>query len=84
MQVSSELSLNGKLFVEFVALIYLSYVKHKMQEANLFDKWTMQGLLDELDTIELFEAPEQGCILGEFTKKQEEFYQALEVKPPSL
>ncbi len=27
MQVSSELSLNGKLFVEFVALIYLSYVK---------------------------------------------------------
>lgn len=84
MQVSSELSLNGKLFVEFVALIYLSYVKKKMQEANLFDKWTMQGLLDELDTIELFEAPEQGRILGEFTKKQEEIYQALEVKPPSL
>ncbi|MDK2866958.1 MAG: hypothetical protein PWP38_1273, partial [Clostridiales bacterium] len=31
MQVSSELSLNGKLFVEFIALIYLSYVKKKMQ-----------------------------------------------------
>jgi len=30
--VSSESSLEGKLFVEFVALIYLSYIKKKMQE----------------------------------------------------
>lgn len=84
LQVSSELSLNGKIFVEFIALIYLSYVKKKMQDANLFDKWTLQGLLDELDTIELFEAPEQGRLLGEVTKKQEDIYTKLGVKPPSL
>jgi len=84
MQVSSELSLNGKIFVEFVALIYLSYVKKSMQDANLFEQWTLQGLLDELDTIERFEAPEQGCILGEVTKKQAEIYEALGVQPPSL
>ncbi|MBK5263498.1 MAG: IS1634 family transposase [Peptostreptococcaceae bacterium] len=84
MQVSSELALNGKLFVEFVALIYLSYVKKKMQDANLFEKWTLQGLLDELDTIELFEAPEHGRLMGEVTKKQENIYKALGVKPPSL
>ena len=34
-QVSSELSLNGKLFVEFVALIYLSYIKKKMQDTEI-------------------------------------------------
>ena len=84
MQVSSELSLNGKLFVGFIALIYLSYVKKQMQNAGLFEKWTMQGLLDELDTIELFEAPEHGRVLGEVTKKQEELYTALGVIPPSL
>ncbi len=84
MQVSSELSLNGKLFVEFIALIYLSYVKKKMQDAGLFEKWTLQGLLDELDTIELFESPEHGRLLGEVTKKQEEIYNALGVEPPSL
>lgn len=84
MQVSSELSLNGKLFVEFVALIYLSYVKKKMQDAGLFQKWTLQGLLDELDTIERFESPEHGRLLGEVTKKQEEIYTALGVDPPSL
>ena len=84
MQVSSELSLNGKLFVEFVALIYLSYVKKKMQDAKLFEKWTIQGLLDELDMIELFEAPEHGRILGEVTKKQADIYKALGIDPPSL
>ncbi|MDD4297853.1 MAG: IS1634 family transposase [Ruminiclostridium sp.] len=84
MQVSSELSLNGKLFVGFIALIYMSYVKKKMQDAGLFDKWTLQGLLDELDVIELFEAPSHGRILGEITKKQKELYHALGVEPPSL
>jgi len=84
MQVSSELSLNGKLFVEFVALIYLSYVKKGMLDAGLFDKWTLQGLLDELDTIELFEAPGHGRVLGEVTDKQSKLYEALGVEPPSL
>lgn len=84
MEVSSELSLNGKLFVEFIALIYLSYVKKKMQDAGLFDKWTLQGLLDELDTIELFEAPEHGRVLGEITEKQRNLYKALGIEPPSL
>jgi transposase len=69
MQVSSELSLNGKLFVEFIALIYLSYIKKKMQDASLFDKWTLQGLMDELDVVELFEAPGHGRVLGEVTEK---------------
>ncbi len=84
MQVSSELSLNGKLFIEFIALIYLSYVKKKMQDAKLFESWTLQGLLDELDTIELFEAPGYGRILGEVTEKQQAIFKAMGVEPPSL
>lgn len=55
-----------------------------MQDAGLFEKWTLQGLLDELDTIELFECPEHGRLLGEVTKKQGEIYVVLGVNPPSL
>ena len=84
MQVSSELSLNGKIFVEFVALIYLSYVKTRMQETKLFEKWTLQGLLDELDTVELFESSEYGRVLGEITQKQKDIYAALGIRMPSL
>ena len=55
-----------------------------MQDAKLFDTWTLQGLLDELDVIELFEAPDHGRILGEITDKQKKLYGALGVMPPSL
>lgn len=81
-QVSSELSLNGKLFVEFIALIYLSYIKKAMQDAKLFSLWTMQGLLDELDTIERLQAPGHGRVLGEITDKQEKLFLSLGVPPP--
>ncbi|MEA1974710.1 MAG: hypothetical protein U9N10_04015 [Bacillota bacterium] len=30
--VSSDLSLDGKLFIEFIALIFLSYIKRQIQE----------------------------------------------------
>jgi hypothetical protein len=44
----------------------------------------LQGLLDELDVIKLFEAPDQGRVLGEITEKQKELYEKLGVEPPSL
>ena len=40
-EVSSDQSLDGKLFVEFIALIYLSYIKKMMQDKNLFKRYTM-------------------------------------------
>ena len=82
--VSSETSLNGKLFEEIIAMIYHSYNKKRIQEEDLFRKWTLQGLLDELDLVECFEAPGYGKMLGEMTKKQEDLYQKLGIDPPSL
>ena len=78
---SSESSLEGKLFVEFVALIYLSYIKNKMEEAGLFSRYTMHELLDELDVIECFTEPGKAPIQGEVLKKQEQLYIDLGVKP---
>lgn len=81
--VSSEQSLDGKLFVEFIALIYLSYVKKRMQEADLFRDYTLQGLLDKLDVIECFERPGQRPLVGEVLEKQREIYEHMGVQPPT-
>lgn len=81
--VSSEQSLDGKLFVEFVALIYLSYIKKQMQDTDLFKTYTMQSMLDKLDGIECFEAPGQKLRVGEFLEKQKEICISLGVEPPS-
>jgi transposase len=81
--VSSEQSLDGKLFIEFVALIYLSYIKKQMQVSGLFKRYTLQGVLDKLDVIECFETPGQQLRVGELLEKQKELYHALGVEPPS-
>ena len=80
--VSSEQSLDGKLFVQFIALIFLSYIKKKMQDNNLFKNYTMQEALDEFDVIECFEVPGQQLQVGEITKCQMDLYTKLGVTPP--
>jgi transposase len=81
--VSSEQSLDGKLFVQFIALIYLSYITRKMQENKLFKNHTLQDILDEFDIIECFEVPGQRLQVGETTKRQMELYTTFGVVPPS-
>lgn len=81
--VSSEQALDGKLFVEFVALIYLSYIKKAMQEKGLFGKYTLQGVLDQLDVIECFGRPGRDARIGEITKHQQDLYRDLGVEPPT-
>jgi len=81
--VSSEWSLEGKLFVEFVALIYLSCIKKRMRDSSLFKDYTLQGALDKLDVIECFESPGKEPRVGEVLEKQRQIYAALGVPPPT-
>ena len=81
--VSSEESLEGKLFVEFIALIYLSELQNRMRSHNLFQHHTLQGVLDELDLIECYQPPGKKPLASEMTKKQNDLYTDLGVKPPA-
>ena len=81
--VSSEKSLDGKLFVAFVALQYSSYIKKQMQEAGLFRNYTLQTLLDKIDVIECFENPGYALRIGEVLTKQKQIYEALGIVPPT-
>lgn len=81
--VSSERSLDGKLFVQFVALIFLSYIKKQMQDQGLFNSYTLQGVLDQLDVIECFKHPSKKLRVGEILSKQLDLYSKLGVLPPS-
>ena len=81
--VSSEQSLDGKLFVQFVALIYISYIKKQMQVNDLFKKYTLPSLLDKLDVIECFELPGRSLQVGEILEQQKRLYDDLGVSPPA-
>jgi transposase len=81
--VSSEENLEGKLFIQFVGLIYLAFIKRAMDKAGLFKDYTMQELFDELDVIEKYQQPGRAAWFGEITDKQRKLYIALGVTPPA-
>jgi len=81
--VSSEQSLDGKLFVAYIGLIYLSYIKKCMQEAELFKKYTISSLLDKFDVIECYEHPNKILKFGEITEKQKDLYKLMGINPPT-
>ena len=81
--VSSEDSLDGKLFVQFLALIYLSKIQKTMLDQDLYKTYTLRGLLDELDVIQRFDYPGKAPIYSEVTVKQAALFSAFGVKPLS-
>lgn len=81
--VSSEKGLDGKIFTEFIALILISYLDHKMKKSDLYKNYTMQALLDKLDVLECFENVNHSLRIGEMLNKQAEIYEALGVKAPT-
>ncbi len=83
MEASAEASLDGKLFVGFLALCYLFYIKKKMQENDLCKQYTLQALLDELDLIECFGQSDDGLYSGDITRRQMELYDAMGIVPPT-
>ena len=81
--VHSDQALAGKFFVQFLALIYVSYIHKHMRDNNLYQNYTMQSLLDSLDVIERYEYDGQRHHCGEITKKHQDLFYAFEVPPPT-
>lgn len=81
--VSSERSLEGKIFSEFVALIIISHLNKKMKTSKLYNKYTMSQMLDKLDVIECFDNSGHNLRIGEILTKQKDIYKALGVEVPS-
>lgn len=75
--VCSSENLEGKLFVQFIALIYVSYIHKVMKDNHLYKNHTMQTLLDDLDIIERFDYPEHKYHCSEITKSSVIFIHVL-------
>ncbi len=80
---SSERSLEGKLFVSYVGLILLSYLKKQMQDRALFEKYTMNEVFDKLDVIECYAYPEKRLQSRGLLDKQRDLYRVLGIEPPA-
>ena len=72
-------SLKGYLFIAFLALIMRMKLMRMMNEAELSKRYSVEGLLTELEKIKVMILPDGEKIVTEVTKKQREILDALQM-----
>ena len=73
-------SMRGRLFIQFIALILISYIHRVMSEKDLFKNDSMPELLEELDLLNTVQfSGRYGRVTSELTKKQKKFFAAFDV-----
>jgi len=71
---ASDRNLDGKLFIQFVAHMFVAAIDRTMKEKDLYRTHTMIDLLDTLDVIEQFQIPGQSPYMGEIPEEQKALY----------
>lgn len=76
-------TVDGRLFVQFIALIFMSALRKEMRATKLIEKYTVRELLLEMDPLtKIRYAGKYGQLLTEITKSQREILKALNIEPP--
>jgi transposase len=83
LRMHSSATADGRLFVQFVALIYISAIRKEMRKSVLIERYTVRELLEEMETLtKVTYSGRYGHILTEVTKPQREILENLSIKIP--
>jgi len=84
LRMHSSRTTDGRLFVQFIALIYVSALRRKMRQSKLIERYTVRELLQEMATLtQIKYSGKYGNILTEMTKPQREILTALNITIPT-
>jgi transposase len=78
-------TVDGRLFVQFIALILMSELRRAMRESRLIERYTVRELLLEMDPLtKIRYEGKYGTILTEVTKPQREILALLKIDLPKF
>lgn len=84
LRIHSSASMDGRLFVQFVALIFMSALRKKMRDTGLIERYTVRELLEEMETLtQIRYSGKYGRILTEVTKPQRQITESLGIDLPT-
>lgn len=84
LRMHSSATVDGRLFVQFIALIYMSALRKEMRQSGLIKRYTVRELLQEMNTLTKIKySGRYGHILTEITKSQREILEGLNIALPS-
>lgn len=82
LRMHSSEAVNGRLFVQFIALIYISALRNEMRASGLIKQYTVRELLQEMETLTKIKySGKYGHVLTELTKQQREILKCLNIDP---
>ena len=80
LRMQSAATVDGRLFVQFIALILVSALRKQMRDTSLIEKYTVRELLREMETLtKINYSGKYGHILTELTKPQKDILKALDI-----
>jgi transposase len=83
LRMHSSATVDGRLFVQFIALIYMSALRNEMRKSDLIQRYTIRELLQEMETLTKVKySGKYGHILTEVTKPQREILEKLNIALP--
>lgn len=83
LRMHSSAAVDGRLFVQFIALIYISALRREMRKTVLIERYTVRELLEEMETLTRVKySGKYGSILTEVTKPQREILKNLAIELP--
>jgi len=84
LRMHSSATVDGRLFVQFIALIYMSALRREMRRSGFIERYTTRELLQEMETLTKVKySGKYGHILTEVTKSQREILKSLNIELPS-
>jgi len=84
LRIHSIETVDGRLFVQFIALILMSELRRAMRESKLIGRYTVRELLLEMDPLtKIRYEGKYGLILTEVAKPQREILALLKIELPA-
>jgi transposase len=81
LRVHSDISMQNKIFVSFIALTISSHIDRIMREKGLFNKWTMREMIMKLEKLRA-QYINDTKIIYPATSEQKDILAAFGLKPP--
>ncbi len=71
LRIHNSMAMDGRLFVQFLALILISAIREKIRNEEKLKNYTVRELLEEMDTLtKITYSGRYGSVISEITKKQ--------------
>ncbi|MBK0349003.1 hypothetical protein JDW15_10340 [Aerococcaceae bacterium zg-ZJ1578] len=82
LRVASENGLEGKVFVQFIALILQAQLKQTLEQSSLKKEYTIEAFLSELNRVDLLKVKEIGNTVSEVTGSLAELFEKTGIPVP--